>query len=130
MLTESCIGIRLGFIEYLETVIRYVFSVNQNLTEEEEKRIVQGITENYPEGSEVVMSLAERYIERGRLEGRAEGKAEGISEMILRQLTKKFGVLPKYLEKEIADLELPTLEKIVGNIFEYKTIEDVEKDMR
>ena len=129
-------------IEYFETVMRYIFTVNKNFTKEEGEKMMKKIEEHYPEGKKVATSLADLFIERGKIEGKAEGKAEGkiegkiegkaegIRHVILQLLTNKFGVLPTHLEKAIAKLELPILEKIAGNMFNYATIEDVEEDLK
>ncbi|MPN54854.1 hypothetical protein SDC9_202532 [bioreactor metagenome] len=61
----------------------------------------------------------------GRAEGRAEGKAEGRAELLIRLLSKKFGVLPTPLEDSIRNAALPVLDLLAENIFELNSIDEV-----
>ena len=61
----------------------------------------------------------------GKAEGRAEGKAEGKAELLIRLLSKKFGVLPTSLEEKIRNIALPVLDLLAENIFELNSIEEV-----
>lgn len=56
-------------IEYFETLMRYIFSARTNMTEADAKEIIKKIETTYPEGSEVVMTLAERFMEEGAMKG-------------------------------------------------------------
>lgn len=67
-------------LEYLETLMRYIFSAGKNLTKKDMDKIIQEIETTYPEGSEIAMTLAERF--------REEGKEEGIKKSI-EQVVKK-----------------------------------------
>ncbi|MEA4964012.1 DUF4351 domain-containing protein, partial [Lutispora sp.] len=61
----------------------------------------------------------------GRAEGRAEGKAEGKAEILIKQFTKKFGVLPASLQDSIRNAALPVLDLLAENIFELNSIEEI-----
>ena len=56
-------------IEYFETMMRYIFSARADLTKEVADEIMSKIETTYPEGSEVVMTLAERFREEGVIKG-------------------------------------------------------------
>jgi len=53
-------------IEYFETFIRYILNAGQNFKKSDIDKIVERIGINYPDGSEVVMSLAEILRQEGR----------------------------------------------------------------
>ncbi|MDQ2087075.1 DUF4351 domain-containing protein [Herbivorax sp. ANBcel31] len=97
--------------------------------------IVENIEKTYPEGSEVVMTLAEQLREEGKLKGIEEGKQEGLEEgqtkalskSAIRLLTKKFGKLSEETKSKIEKLDSITLEIIIDQIFEYKTLDDAKK---
>ena len=50
-------------------------------------------------GEEVMPSLAERLIKRGKMEGKLEGKIEGKQATLIRLLHRKFGLTPWEEEK-------------------------------
>ncbi|HLR69578.1 MAG TPA: hypothetical protein VK105_21025 [Virgibacillus sp.] len=54
--------------------IRYIFSATKNLTKENVDEIVQKIENAYPEGSELVMTLADILLEEGEESGIRKGK--------------------------------------------------------
>ncbi|WP_028309770.1 Rpn family recombination-promoting nuclease/putative transposase [Desulfitibacter alkalitolerans] len=122
-------------IEYFETFMRYIFNAGQKLTKKDIDDIIKKIETTYPEGSEVVMNLAEQLKQEGREEGREEGKMKGIKEgetralakTAVRLLTKKFGALPEEAKSKIEKLDAVTLEIIIDEILEYKSLEDAKK---
>ncbi|MDD3899163.1 MAG: Rpn family recombination-promoting nuclease/putative transposase [Syntrophomonadaceae bacterium] len=56
-------------IEYFETLMRYIFNARADLTRADFKAVVNKIETTYPEGSEVVMTLAEIFREEGMEKG-------------------------------------------------------------
>jgi predicted transposase/invertase (TIGR01784 family) len=65
-------------IEYFETFIRYIFSARSNLTKRDVEEIIEEIEKSYPEGSEVIMTIIERYREEGLMKGMEKGIEKGI----------------------------------------------------
>ena len=110
-------------IEYLEILIRYIFSARADLTKKDMNKIIDKIENTYPEGSEVVMTLAEQL----RAEGIEKGRAEALVKAVIKLLTKKFGMLPDEFKTRISKLDTVTLEIIIDDILEYQSLEDVKK---
>ena len=98
-------------IDYLETMMRYVFSVHQNISEEDLVHVVEQIETTYPEGGDVIMTLAEVYMEKGKKEGKLEGKLEVTKNL----LTKGFSVEDIV---EVTGLERDRIEKVKCEINE------------
>ena len=118
-------------IEFLETMIRYVFSAANNLTKRDMEVIIKEIETTFPEGSEVTMTLADILREEGMKKGIEKGielgQAKALSKTALQLLTAKFGVLPKELTEEISKLDVINLELILSNMFNYTSLDDVRK---
>ena len=82
-------------IEYFETFMRYIFSAARNLTQDDADEIVKKIKRNYPEGSELVMTLADIWREEGKQEDLRKGKEsvvknavkEGMEVRLIEKLT-------------------------------------------
>ncbi|EGQ26756.1 transposase [Sporosarcina newyorkensis 2681] len=121
-------------LEYLETLMRYIFSAGKNLTSSEVDKLMKRIETTYPEGRDVVMTLAEGFREEGMMEGLARGEAKGEKQALVKTaiqlLTKRFGKVPEDLKDEIAQLDTVTLGVVIGDILEYKKLEDVKKYIR
>lgn len=122
-------------VEYFETFIRYVLNAGQRLTKDDINDIIKKIETTFPEGSETMMTLAEQFREEGREEGIEKGREEGIekgecyalSKTAIRLLTKKFGILPEANSSKIKKLDVVTLEIIIDEIFEYKSLDEINK---
>ncbi|AHM55613.1 hypothetical protein EAL2_c03100 [Peptoclostridium acidaminophilum DSM 3953] len=118
-------------IEYFETFMRYVLNAGKNLTKEDVDDIIDKIEMIYPQGSEVVMSLAEMFRQEGLLlgiqQGRKEERRETLTKTALKLLIKKFGTIPEELKLAISRLDDVTLELIIDDILEYKSLDDVKK---
>lgn len=113
--------------EYLETIMRYILSAGKSLTKRNVEKMITQIEMNYPEGSEVTMTMAEMWMEEGREEGREEGGAAALSETAIQLLTEKFGKIPQDLKDAILKTDTTTLKLILFNIFRYESLEDVRK---
>ncbi len=94
-------------------MMRYVFSVHQNISEEDLVHVVEQIETTYPEGGDVIMTLAEVYMEKGKKEGKKEGKLEGKLEVTKNLLTKGFSVEDIV---EVTGLERDKIEEIKSEI--------------
>ncbi|MGB4503483.1 MAG: DUF4351 domain-containing protein, partial [Syntrophaceticus sp.] len=118
-------------MEYFETMVRYIFNVRGDIGPKDIETIAVKIENTYPEGSDIMMTLAEKLKEEGREKGLKEGLEKGKRDETLstaiKLLTKKFGPLPKELKSKIAKLDSVTLEIIIDGIFDYESLEDVKK---
>jgi predicted transposase/invertase (TIGR01784 family) len=114
-------------IEYFETFLRYILNAGQKLTKEDIEDIIRKVETSYPEGSEVVMTLAEQYREEGELRGELRGETKALTKAVIRLLTKKFGKVPEEIKNKISKLDADVLEVIIDSIFDYEKIDDVEK---
>lgn len=124
--------------EYFETLMCYIFSADKSLTRSDVNEIIKKIETTYPEGSEIVMTLAEKIREEGLKEGLEKGLKNGLEKgkrderlnTAIKLLTKKFGPLPEEVRSQISKLDDVTLEIIIDGIFDYESLEDVKKYIR
>lgn len=66
--------------------------------------------------------------EISRLQGaKAEGKEERRAELVIKQLTKKFKILPYELRDKIMNLHVDTLELIATDIFDIESSDDLKR---
>ncbi len=117
-------------IEYFETLIKYLLNVGKRLKKEDIEDMIKKVENCYPEGSEVVMTLAEKFREEGREEGVLRGRKEERIKTATRLLTRKFGTLPEDIKIKIKQLDADTLEILIDSIFEYKSLDDAKKYLK
>ncbi|MEG2936540.1 MAG: Rpn family recombination-promoting nuclease/putative transposase, partial [Clostridium sp.] len=78
----------------------------------------------------ILAELREKAIkdEVSRLQGaKDEGISEGASKLLIKQLTKKFGILSNEILESIKHLSLDSLEKIADDIFDITSLNDLKK---
>ena len=63
--------------------------------------------------------------EEGRQEGHQEGQIEGERALIRQQLTRRFGVLPAWVEQHIAAADTTTLEQWGLRLLDTTSLEEV-----
>ena len=114
-------------VGYLETLMRYIFTVARDFTTEDMEQMIHEIETTQLEGSEVVMTLADILRKEGIEKGIDIGETKALSNMAIIQLTSKFGALPKELKNEIAKADKETLQVILMNIFNLESIDDVKR---
>jgi len=118
-------------LEYFEILVRYVFGTRSDFTKHDYDGLIRKIEITYPEGSEMIMTLAEKFREEGLMQGMEKGMEKGETKALARTaiklLTRKFDSVPENLKQGIAELDVPTLEVIIDNIFEYNSLDDVKK---
>lgn len=105
---------RMG-MQYLETVLRYIYSVRDDIDPEEtEKKLIQVIDEDKKEG---VMTVAERLRREGEIRGEERGEVRGKIKLCQELLAN--GLLPKdMVEQKIAQLNRE-LEKLTRESASY-----------
>lgn len=87
-------------MDYIETVVKYILNTDEEISWEELNKRVSNIS---IEGSEIIMTIAERLIQEGiekgikegMEKGKEEGKIETMREMIEFALELKFGMSGK-----------------------------------
>ena len=118
-------------VGYLETVLRYIFTVAKDFTKREMEQIKREIETTHPKGSEVVMTLAEilrqEGLEMGLEKGLEIGGAKALSETAVLILTEKFGSLPKEMKEAIYQADLDSLKVLVMNSYKFEKIEEVRR---
>ncbi|MBE9175043.1 DUF4351 domain-containing protein, partial [Synechocystis salina LEGE 06155] len=68
-----------------------------------------------------------RVYRDAREEGRIEGRAEGEIALVLRQLGRRFGVLPKEIEGQIQGLSLEQVEALGEALLDFEGMEDLQQ---
>jgi hypothetical protein len=114
-------------LQYLETVLRYVFSTAENITMDELKNMVEQSVSK--EGGDTIMTLAERLITKGIEQGIEQGVCQGLLEGIELGLSLKFGAKGLKLMPAIEDIKdskllkaLKEAIKVSGDISELEAI--------
>lgn len=69
----------------------------------------------------------EKGIKEGMKEGLKEGLKEGKTDIVLKFLTKRFGLLPEDVKAKIRKLDVISLDIILDKILDYKDLEDLKK---
>lgn len=122
-------------VGYLETVLRYIFTVAKDFTKKEMEQMIHEIETTQPEGSDVVMTLAdilrqegmEQGIEKGLEQGIEIGGAKALSETALLILTDKFGVVPKEIKEGILRADVESLKVLLLNSYKFDKIDEVKR---
>ncbi len=104
-------------IEYFETLMRYIFNAGKNLTKSDVNEIIEKIEDAYPEGSEVVMTLAEMFKEEGIMKGMERGIEVGAKQGKLE------------VAKRLINMELPIEQIVDATGLPKKEIERIAKEM-
>ncbi|WP_231735285.1 Rpn family recombination-promoting nuclease/putative transposase [Gracilibacillus massiliensis] len=137
-------------IQYLETLLRYVFHLDRQLTKADFHDMIKYVESSYSEGSEMVMTLADLFRDEGKREGKKEGMQEGIQEgmhkgiqeglakgkaqalasTVIRLLTKFVAPVPEELNQQIQKQDPETLEAIIEHIDEFDTLEQVKQYLK
>jgi len=89
-------------MDYFRGVITYLLRTSPP----EEERAIPKVVRT-PAAREVVVTIAENYINEGRTEGRVEGALTERRGVLIRQLEKKFGITQeeRTLIEQVADLD-------------------------
>jgi predicted transposase/invertase (TIGR01784 family) len=97
-------------LRYIEAMLRYVASTI-DLSHTELKNMVEKSL-SQQEG-EIIMTLAERWIDKGRLEGKLEGKLEGLQEGVYKELLLSIEQVFKIRFKKQSEVLIALARKIV-----------------
>ena len=112
-------------IEYFETLMRYIFNARADLTRADFNSVVKKIETTYPEGSEVVMTLAEIFREEGKEEGILKGMEKGMEKGI--EVGAKQGKIEVAKNAIREGMELGLISKLTG--LSKKEIEKIAKEI-
>lgn len=115
--------------EYFEILMKYVFGARADFTQKEAKKIIKEIENTYPEGSEIVMSLAERFIEEGIEKGMKKGMEKGeiktMRKSIKSALFNRFNITSVEVNKLLDEIEdLSILENLFNKSFQVQSLEE------
>ena len=93
-----------------------MFSARANLTKTDVNKIIKNIEVTYPEGSEVVMTLIEKFIEEGKEEGILKGMELGAKQSKI-EIAKKLAKINFPIEQivDITGLTKKEVEKIAAD---------------
>ena len=124
----------------LQTVAEHIASLN-SLAERREKtaltRVLAGL--RFPlklvseilletemlEESVVYQEILQRGVQQGVQQGLEQGERRGEQKIVLRQLNRRFGLLPTPLEQRITKLSLARLEALSDALMELENLEDL-----
>ena len=107
-------------MEYIETVVKYILNVGEEISLNELNKKAKNISS---EGSEFIMTIAEKLKE--------EGKIENMHEIIEYVLDIKFGISSKFLVKDIKEIDdYDKLKEIKKAIKSSDTLEELTNNIK
>jgi predicted transposase/invertase (TIGR01784 family) len=83
------------------------------------------IRQVFREGMMRESAVYQEILQEGRLEGRQEGRQEGESALILRQLSRRFGMIAPETEAKIRTLSLPQLDALGEALLDFGQLSEV-----
>ena len=70
-------------------------------------------------------TIAEQLLAKGKAEGKAEGRTEGRAELLLRQMRRRFGVIPPVVEQRLRTADADSLDLWGERILTVATIDEL-----
>ncbi len=111
--------------------MRYLVNAGNTLTETDIHDIIEHVEKTFPEGSEIVMTLAERWEQKGLEKGIEKGKKQGATNALvntsIRLIEKYIEPVPNDMVQQLNQQDIPTLEKIIENAPDHKTLEEIKR---
>ena len=101
--------------QYIEAVLRYVFSTPDGIGIDDLKTILANGLSKSQENT--IMTLAERIKQEGRMEGELE--------ILAKMISAKFRVPPGPAKDRLADLNSATVSRLAERIFDLGSFEEV-----
>jgi len=114
-------------IQYFETYIHYILKSGVGLSNEQLDMVINELSDSFKEGSEVAMTLAESLRDEGFEKGIEKGETRAFLKMAVKELSKKFGILPTEYREKLVQLDAIDLETFIDKIDTFMTVEDVGK---
>jgi predicted transposase/invertase (TIGR01784 family) len=109
-----------------ETIVAFTYILN--LSPEHDIEEIESVFAD-PAVKEAIVTAAEKLIEKGRREGLEQGLQQGLQQgqaaMILSQLRRRFGDVPRELIGRVESSEPAALERIAERLLEAATLSDV-----
>ncbi len=109
-------------LEYLQTTLRYIAGATDKVSEEQLKQVV---LELFSEGEQLMPTLVEQWLERGREEGREQGREAALT-VLRRFLAMRFGVELSHFDPAFAPLDLTAITRLSDAAFEVTTLTEFE----
>ena len=116
---ELAVDNKAQILEIIETILVYKFP---KLSREEIQKML-----GYNDISLKETRFYQDVYAEGQQEGRQEGRQEGEAKLILRQLTRRFGVLGGDTQSRIKCLNITQLEALGEALLDFSSKEDVER---
>jgi predicted transposase YdaD len=87
---------------------------------------------------EGIMQIVTSWMEQGITEGEQRGRTEGITEgrteearsLVLRQLTRRAGILPSEIRSQVESLNLEKLESLGEALLDFSSSADLDEWLR
>lgn len=108
-------------IEYFETFMKYILNTGQKLKKSDIEKIIEKIGTTYPEGSDIVMTLAEIL----RKEGKKEGEILGIEKGKILGIEKGIKQEALNVARRLIRMEMPMNQVIEITKLSKKEIEKI-----
>ena len=104
-------------IEYFETFMKYILNTGQELKKSDIEKIIKKIEITYPEGSDIVMTLAEILRKEGLEEGLEKGIEQGIKQEAINVARRLILIkMPIHQIIEVTKLSKKEVEKLMKEI--------------
>ncbi len=118
-------------LQYLETLLRYIVSATDKIEEKDIKKAINQIGKE----ADIMPTLAEKWIEQGRMEGRIEGRMEGMvldaQEMVIEALIERFGLLKPDLSVKIRGVaNRDVLKNLLKLAIRVESIQEFEEKLK
>jgi predicted transposase/invertase (TIGR01784 family) len=113
-------------LEYVEAVLRYVVGAADTLSPDE---LRQAVRQALTKGDTIMPTIAEQWVQQGLQQGLEQGLQQGIPQgealVLKRQLARRFGPLPEWVEARLAQAEQGDLETWADRVLDAKNLEEV-----
>jgi predicted transposase YdaD len=79
---------------------------------------------------EGIMQIVTSWMEQGIAEGEQRGRTEEAQALILRQLTRRVGILPPEMRSQVESLPLEELESLGEALLDFSSLADLNEWLR
>ncbi len=117
------------FMDWLESVFRYIFNANEQVSVEELKKIVEKSLDKDKEG--LVMTVAEQLIQKGVQQGVQQGEVKKAREDVVNVLEIRFGDMSLSLKEKLAGIcDQAILEDLLRKAVTVASLTEMEEIIR